>query len=202
MSSEASRWWRLWLMRRSRAGRIRFRSRCELRASAAPTGTKSRQASELNYQRLNHGGHRGAQLAPLSRSLRIRDLEGILSRSLRNKDLSIKYCIFNKLQLNLDGGRPQSNPWLRAYNNHIMSPISSSTLESQSMLEICARVKHLGYTTSGRVRLYGEEFEVVSEPFADSEGIAVHAKSRKNPNVRVVRLPATVVQSARRSRAA
>lgn len=77
-----------------------------------------------------------------------------------------------------------------------MSIIETSTLES-SVVEICTRVKHLGYTTSGRVRLYGEEFEVVSEPFADADGIAVHARSRKNPKVRVLRLPATVVQTAR-----
>jgi len=82
-----------------------------------------------------------------------------------------------------------------------MSILESSTSPT-SLIEICARVKHLGYTTSGRVRLYGEEFEVVSEPFADAEGIAVHAKSRRNPNVRVLRLPSTVVQSAKKSKVA
>jgi hypothetical protein len=39
-----------------------------------------------------------------------------------------------------------------------------SIVESSSVLEICARIKHLGYAKSGRVRLYGEEFEVVSDP--------------------------------------
>jgi hypothetical protein len=74
--------------------------------------------------------------------------------------------------------------------------------ESSSILETCARVKQMGYTTSGRVRLYGEEFEVVSEPFPKDNGIAVHVKSGKNPNVRVLRLPSTVVQSVRRRRVA
>lgn len=83
-----------------------------------------------------------------------------------------------------------------------MSTVKTSTPESTSVLEICARVKHLGYTTSGRVRLYGEEFEVVSEPFAEANGIAVHVKSRKNPNVRVLRLPSTVVQTAQRRKIA
>jgi len=72
-----------------------------------------------------------------------------------------------------------------------------STLESPSVLEICARVKHLGYTTSGRVRLYGEEFEVVSEPFAEADGIAVQVKSKKNPKIRVLRLPSTVTQTVK-----
>ena len=81
------------------------------------------------------------------------------------------------------------------YNRAIMSIMETSS--PPSVVEICARVKHLGYTTSGKVRLYGEEFEVVSEPFADADGIAVHAKSRKNPKVRVLRLPTTVVQTAK-----
>jgi len=72
-----------------------------------------------------------------------------------------------------------------------------SNLESPTVVDICTRVKHLGYTVSGRVRLYGEEFEVVSEPFPEDDGIAVHAKSKKNPTVRKVRLPATVLQSVK-----
>jgi len=72
-----------------------------------------------------------------------------------------------------------------------------SNLESPSVLEMCARVKHLGYTTSGRVRLYGEEFEVVSEPFPQANGIAVHVKSRKDTTIRVLQLPATVTQTVR-----
>ena len=96
---------------------------------------------------------------------------------------------------------------LGAYNEVIMTNIESgnlptSNLESVSVVETCARVKHLGYTTSGRVRLYGEEFEVVSEPFAEANGIAVRVKSRKNPNVRILRLPSTVVQTAKRRKIA
>ena len=70
-------------------------------------------------------------------------------------------------------------------------------LESSYVIEICNRVKNLGYTVSGRVRLYGEEFEVVSDPFPAAEGIAVHVKSKKNPTVRVLQLPATVLQSVK-----
>jgi hypothetical protein len=79
-----------------------------------------------------------------------------------------------------------------------MNVFQAGIPESPAVSEICTRVKHLGYTTSQRVRLYGEEFEVVSEPFVEANGISVHAKSRKNPNVRVLRLPSTVIQSAKR----
>src|SRR5450631_1626438 len=74
----------------------------------------------------------------------------------------------------------------------------TSRNESPSVLEICAKVKHLGYSASGRVRLYGEDFEVVSDPFPEARGIAVHAKTRKDSTVRVLQLPATVLQSVRR----
>jgi hypothetical protein len=72
-----------------------------------------------------------------------------------------------------------------------------SNFESSAVLEMCARVKNLGYTTSKRVRLYGEEFEVVSEPFPQANGIAVHVKSRRDENIRVLQLPATVIQTVK-----
>ena len=75
-----------------------------------------------------------------------------------------------------------------------------SNSEPPSVLEICARIKHLGYRTSGRIRLYGEEFEVVSDPFPEANGFAVHAKSRRDPKVRVVHLPTTVLQAVRNPR--
>ena len=71
------------------------------------------------------------------------------------------------------------------------------TFESSSLVDICSRIKRLGYQASGRVRLYGEELEVVSDPFPEADGIAVHVKSRKNPTVRVLRLPATVLHSVK-----
>jgi hypothetical protein len=74
-----------------------------------------------------------------------------------------------------------------------------SHLVTPALSDICARVKHLGYTTSKRVRLYGEEFEVISEPFAEANGVAVRAKSRKNPEGRVLQIPATVLQSVRKN---
>lgn len=73
---------------------------------------------------------------------------------------------------------------------------------SNDLADICNRVKHLGYSVSGKVRLYGEEFEVVSDPFPADDGIAVQVKSQKNPTVRVLQLPATVLQGVRRPRPA
>jgi hypothetical protein len=72
-----------------------------------------------------------------------------------------------------------------------------SNLESASVVDICARVKHLGYTVAGKIRLYGEELEVVSDPFPEADGVAVQVRSRKNPTVRKMRIPATVLQSVK-----
>jgi hypothetical protein len=68
-----------------------------------------------------------------------------------------------------------------------------------SVSDICAHVKHLGYALSRRIRLYGEEFEVVSDPFPEANGIAVHVTTKKDSSIRVLRIPATVLQSAKRA---
>jgi hypothetical protein len=75
--------------------------------------------------------------------------------------------------------------------------MTSHNVPSPSVLEICARIKHLGYGAAARVRLYGEEFEVLSDPFPEAGGIAVQVKTKKDSNMRVLRLPSTVLQSVR-----
>lgn len=74
--------------------------------------------------------------------------------------------------------------------------MTSHNDECPSIAEICASVKDLGYGTNDRIRLYGEEFEVISDPFPDADGIAVHVKTQED-TVRIVRLPETVLQSVK-----
>ena len=53
----------------------------------------------------------------------------------------------------------------------------------------CASVKRLGYGVSQSIRLYGEEeFEVISDPFPESGGIAVDVRTKKSDGIRVVQL--------------
>src|ERR1039458_3411151 len=80
------------------------------------------------------------------------------------------------------------------YNRFIMT---SRIIESSSVLEICANVKRMGYAASSRVRLYGEDFEVLSDPFPEAGCVAVHVKSEKDSRICVLRLPATVLQSVK-----
>jgi len=75
--------------------------------------------------------------------------------------------------------------------------MTSPVANPPSITEICASVKNLGYGISQRVRLYGEDYEVVSDPFPEGGGIAVHVKTAGHAEVRVMRLPATVLQSVK-----
>ena len=69
--------------------------------------------------------------------------------------------------------------------------------QSPSIAEIIESVKRLGYGARQNIRLYGEEFEVVSDPFPEAGGIAVSARTKKAEGIRVVQLPATVLHSVR-----
>ena len=68
---------------------------------------------------------------------------------------------------------------------------------SSSIAEICDSIKRLGYGASQNIRLYGEEFEVISDPFPEAGGIAVNVRTKKSNGIRILQLPATVLQSVR-----
>jgi len=87
----------------------------------------------------------------------------------------------------------------RAYNFLIMDHIN---IEHSSISEVCDGVKKLGYAAFEHVRLYGEEFQLVSDPFPDADGIAVRAKTVKDSSPRIVQIPATVIQTVRSRKAA
>ncbi len=77
--------------------------------------------------------------------------------------------------------------------------MTSRNIESSSsVLEICANVKRMGYGASARVRLYGEDFEVLSDPFPEADGVAVQVKAQKDSKIRVLQLPATILQGVKR----
>jgi hypothetical protein len=82
-------------------------------------------------------------------------------------------------------------------SHHIASPVPEPPVSTISVSQICADVKNLGYGASGRIRLYGEDFEVISDPFPEADGIAVRVKTKKDSRVRVLQLPSTILQSVR-----
>ncbi len=53
----------------------------------------------------------------------------------------------------------------------------------------CARIQGLGYSTARHVFIYGKLFQIVSDPFPESGGVAVHAITAKGPERRTLQLP-------------
>ena len=68
---------------------------------------------------------------------------------------------------------------------------------------LCETIKRLGYAQNNQVRLYGEVFDLVSDPFSVGENcVFVDALEQKSGRVRRVRIPPTIVQMARIKRRA
>ena len=65
--------------------------------------------------------------------------------------------------------------------------------------DTCRKLISLGYARSNRVRLYGQELQIVSDPFPHNEGgIAIEVTGSTEPGTRTLRLPLSVVQVARK----
>jgi hypothetical protein len=71
--------------------------------------------------------------------------------------------------------------------------IVNSSTSSLPSAEMCAQIKQFGYAASQKIRIYGEEFEVLSDPFPNDGGIAIEVRSRRTAQSRLLQLPATVI---------
>lgn len=58
---------------------------------------------------------------------------------------------------------------------------------------ICEKLKNFGYRSERRIRLYGEDLELISNPIADGAGYSVVAKTVRTGNLRHLRLPLSIV---------
>jgi hypothetical protein len=68
------------------------------------------------------------------------------------------------------------------------------TQQAKQLNDLCDRLKEMGYAQSKRIRIYGEDFEVVSNPFPQGNGVAVQAKSGREKQSRVLQLPLPILQ--------
>jgi len=66
--------------------------------------------------------------------------------------------------------------------------------------EVCDRLQKMGYAEFKRIRIYGQEFEVVSNPFPQGDGIAIRAFSKRETQTRTLCLPLPVVQMVTRQK--
>jgi len=79
---------------------------------------------------------------------------------------------------------------------------SSPSQNSNELHEVCSRLQKMGYARSKRIRMYGQEFEVVSDPFPQGDGIAVQAFSKRETQPRTLQLPLSVLQVVRKKKVA
>jgi hypothetical protein len=59
--------------------------------------------------------------------------------------------------------------------------------------ENTARIKDLGFTASKHIKIYGERYKLVSDPFEDGECTSVQVVSENDQTVRTLRLPAAIL---------
>ena len=66
--------------------------------------------------------------------------------------------------------------------------------ENERGVFVCQKLQGLGFASEHRVRLYGEEFELISNPFPDGAGYGIDGISRKSGSLRHVRIPLLLVR--------
>jgi hypothetical protein len=64
---------------------------------------------------------------------------------------------------------------------------------SRTPADNCARIKGLGYTVSKHIKMYGERFELVSDPFQEGDCTMVQVISGNDPTIRTVQLPVSIL---------
>jgi len=57
----------------------------------------------------------------------------------------------------------------------------------------CARIRDLGYTSTKHIKMYGERFELISDPIEDGDYTVVQAISGSDPTIRTLRLPISIL---------
>ena len=73
-------------------------------------------------------------------------------------------------------------------------PASPDTTNSnQPHFRSCERLTDLGYIAGKRVTLYGEHFEIASDPFIDGNWVAVRVFSEDDPTIQTIRLPVSIL---------
>lgn len=78
----------------------------------------------------------------------------------------------------------------------------TSQIDHSHDTETCRKLMSLGFARSNRVRLYGQEVQLISDPFPQEGGIAVEVVGGNNSSSRTMKLPLSVLQIAVHKRSA
>jgi hypothetical protein len=57
----------------------------------------------------------------------------------------------------------------------------------------CAKIRKLGFTTSRHIKMYGQDLELMSDPFEEGRHTAVRVVSEADPTERTVHLPVSIL---------
>jgi hypothetical protein len=82
----------------------------------------------------------------------------------------------------------------------VTTEILSPSQNSVELHEVCDKLQSMGYAQSKRIRIYGQDFEAVSNPFPSGDGIAIQAFSKRETQARTLRLPLPIVQMVTRQK--
>ena len=70
----------------------------------------------------------------------------------------------------------------------------------QQHASVCEELKRLGYKKDAQIRMYGQEFELISDPIAvDNHGFVADAIELKSGRYRRLSIPLPVIHIARRN---
>jgi hypothetical protein len=74
---------------------------------------------------------------------------------------------------------------------------------TKEQVGLCTRLQQLGFTQGNRMKLYGQEFELHSEPIVMADNLVlVDAIEKKSGQLRRVRIPLPIVNMANGERRA
>ena len=69
---------------------------------------------------------------------------------------------------------------------------------TQQQVALCERLKRLGYEKNKQLRMYGEEFDLISDPITIGDHLyVVDAIERKSKSFRRVCIPLPIINMAR-----
>jgi hypothetical protein len=70
--------------------------------------------------------------------------------------------------------------------------------QKERTLVLCQRLQNLGYAQHRKIRLYGEELHLVSNPSPDGDGFAIEGIAKRSGKLTHMRIPLSVVHVLRR----
>lgn len=76
----------------------------------------------------------------------------------------------------------------------ISAPMSAqAALGNHTRSNYCQRLMDLGYIAGKRVNLYGEHFDIASDPFFDGAWVAIRVIRENDSSIQTIRLPVSIL---------